>query len=179
MKALYSSSRSGLQSDSSQASVQCPVPCPLQKGVYNHLQGKQRQKASRSAQAQRGIESCSWLDSMLNCEVCFQASCKGNILGAKSCPHSWLSGGRNTALAPMMRLFGCIRSIREPLGSHFPDHSQGGLLVMPCMRERHLFLAWDRTGWKEGKSRVKSQGPSSAAASSCPSVLACTLPLLS
>ena len=45
--------------------------------------------------------------------------------------------------------------------------------------EGHLFFAWDRTGWKEGKSRVKSQGPSSGVAPSCPSVLACTAALVS
>lgn len=35
-----------------------------------------------------------------------------------------------------------------------------------------LFLAWDRIGWKEGKSRVNSQGPSSGVASSWPSAFA-------
>lgn len=37
----------------------------------------------------------------------------------------------------------------------------------------HLFLLWVITGKKEGKSRVKSQGPFSAVASASPSSLAC------
>ena len=54
--------------------------------------------------------------------------------------------------------------------------------LSPCLQQQqqpvaryltHLFLLWVMTGKKEGKSRVKSQGPFSAVASASPSSLAC------
>ncbi len=61
-------------------------------------------------------------------------------------------------------------------------HIIASLCLSPCLQDQqqpvaqsltHLFLLWVMTGKKEGKSRVKSQGPFSAVASASPSSLAC------
>lgn len=76
----------------------------------------------------------------------------------------------------------CFSACCDAPQSLYWHHIIASLCLSPCLQDQqqpvaqsltHLFLLWVMTGKKEGKSRVKSQGPFSAVASASPSSLAC------